>query len=43
MDHMYRDGLGLEYFSDLNELLAVKYENEYRAHKAAQDKNGNNT
>ena len=45
LDHIYRDGLGLEYFCDLNELLAVKYENEYRAMKAGENKgkNGNRT
>jgi len=45
LDHVYRDGLGLEYFCDLNEILAVKYENEYRAMKAGENKgkNGNRT
>jgi hypothetical protein len=31
-------GLGLDFFCDLNEILAVQYENEYRAHKAAEQK-----
>jgi len=43
LDHVFQDGLGLEYFSDLNELLAVKCENDYRAMKSAQDNHGNNT
>jgi len=45
LDHVYRDGLGLEYFLDLNEILAVRCENDHRAQKAAEReiKNGNNT
>jgi len=45
LGHVFQDGLGLEYFSDLNELLAVKCENDHRAQKAAERarNNGNNT
>jgi len=38
LDHVYRDGLGFEYFLDLHEMLAVKYENQHRANKAAEAK-----
>ena len=38
LDHVYKDGLGFEYFLDLNEILAVKIENDRRAQKAAQEK-----
>jgi len=34
----YEPGRGLEYAYDLNEMLAVKYENEYRAYKASEKK-----
>ena len=35
---LYEDGLGLEFICDLNEILSVKYENEYRAYQAAKEK-----
>ena len=35
---LHEDGLGMEFICDLNEILAVKYENEYRAYNAGKDK-----
>jgi hypothetical protein len=33
---LFEKGRGLEFALDLNEILACKYENEYRAQKAAE-------
>ena len=35
---LYEDGLGLEFICDLNEMLSVKYENDYRAYEAGKNK-----
>jgi hypothetical protein len=33
-EDVYREDLGLEYFFDLNEIMAVKNENEHRAYES---------
>ena len=33
---LYKDGLGLEFVCDLNEMLSVKFENEYRSIEAGK-------
>ena len=35
---LYKEGLGLEFVCDLNEMLSVKFENEYRAIEAGKKK-----
>jgi hypothetical protein len=38
IDQLYKVGIGLDDILDLNELLAVKSENEHRAYKAQEKK-----
>lgn len=37
IDQLYKKGIGFDDILDLNELLAVKNENEYRAMKAQEN------